>query len=302
MPQGNKAQSQFLLARQIVAHVFEQKLARGHHLVEMALAARFAVSRTLVRASLRRLAGESIVESRRNQGYFLIRSWKELEGRVIAVPPPVEDELYRRIVLDRINGKIPERATQVALIARYGADRGSLLRAMATMVDEGIVTKNKGHGWTFQPTINSALSVRNSYDFRRTLEPNGILLGSFRVDPAALERMRAAHVALLARAHSASGSNLFSLDTEFHETIALFTHNSFFIQAMQHQNRLRRLMEYRGYGDRRRVRVWLREHLAILDALAAGKHGRAAQLMDRHLERAHRNAAKMAASKRRSGH
>jgi DNA-binding GntR family transcriptional regulator len=303
MPQGNKAQSQFLLARQIVAHVFEQKLARGYHLVEMALAARFEVSRTLVRASLKRLAGEDIVESRRNQGFFLIKSWKELEGRVIAVPPPAEDELYRRIVLDRINGKIPERVTQVALLERYDADRGSLLRAMATMADEGIVTKNKGHGWTFQPTINSALSVRNSYDFRRTFEPNGILLGSFSVDPAALGRMRAAHVALLARARSASGPNLFSLDTEFHETIALFTHNSFFIQAMQHQNRLRRLMEYRGYRNRRRVQVWLREHLAILDALAAGKRGRAAQLMDRHLELAHRNAAKMAAKNRgRSDH
>ena len=71
---------------------------------------------------------------------------------------------------------------------------------------------------------------------------------------------------------------------------------------MQQQNRLRRLMEYRGYGNRRRVRVWLREHLAILDALAAGKCGRAAQLMDRHLERAHRNAARMAANKRRTGH
>ena len=44
MSKTKKAQGQFLLARQIVAHVFEQKLDRGHHLVETALAERFGVS------------------------------------------------------------------------------------------------------------------------------------------------------------------------------------------------------------------------------------------------------------------
>jgi DNA-binding GntR family transcriptional regulator len=47
MSKTKKAQGQFLLARQIVAHVFERKLDRGHHLVETALAERFGVSRTL---------------------------------------------------------------------------------------------------------------------------------------------------------------------------------------------------------------------------------------------------------------
>ena len=40
--------------------------------------------------------------------------------------------------------------------------------------------KNKGHGWTFLPTINDETSLRNSYDFRRVLEPSGILLTTFR--------------------------------------------------------------------------------------------------------------------------
>ena len=45
-------------------------------------------------------------------------------------------------------------------------------RLMETMSDEGIVRKNKGHGWTFLPAINNETSLRNSYDFRRMLEPN----------------------------------------------------------------------------------------------------------------------------------
>jgi DNA-binding GntR family transcriptional regulator len=291
MPRPKKAQSQFLVARQIVAHVFENKLEKGHHLVETTLAKRFGVSRTLIRASLKHLEKESVVEPRRNQGFFLLKRWDQVNAGVISVPPSVTDALYRRIVRDRMSGKIPEKITQVALMERYSADRGALLRALETMADEGIVTKNKGHGWTFLPTISNENSVRNSYDFRRILEPSGILLESFRVDPVALERLRTAHLTVQTDASIASDPHLFDLDAEFHETVASFTQNSFFFQAIQQQNRLRRLLEYRGYGNRPRVQVWVREHLAIIDALNDGKFGRASQLMMDHLNSAYRHAA-----------
>ena len=57
---------------------------------------------------------------------------------------------------------------------------------------------------------------------------------------------------------------------------------------MQRQNRLRRLMEYRGYENRWGIRVWVREHLAIIDALKANKLGQASQLMTLNLEKAQR--------------
>ena len=192
---------------------------------------------------------------------------------------------------DRINGRIPESIIQVTLVKRYGVDRSALLRVLARMADEGIVIKNKGHGWTFLPTINSDVSLRSSYDLRRTLEPNGILLESFRIDTAALERTREGHLSILGRAETVTALTLFELDTEFHETIASFTHNSFFIQTIQQHNRLRRLMEFRGYDDRRRVQTWLREHLGIIDALKANKFGAASKLMVEHLDAAYRTAA-----------
>lgn len=296
MRQGKKAQSQYLLARQIIAYVFDEKLDRGHHLVEVALADRFGVSRTLIRAALKRLESERMVKLHRNQGFFLLEPWDRLDRRHIVVPPTNEDSLYRRILRDRINGRIPERITQVALIERYDADRSALLRVLETMADEGIVSKNKGHGWTFLPTIDTELSLRNSYNLRRTLEPNGFFLSSFRVDARALDRIRAAHVAVLERADTVGGSHLFQLDAEFHETIASFTHNAFFIQATQQQNRLRRLMEYQGYENRRRVRGWVREHLAIIEALQVNNPGRAARLMTLHLEKACRAAAAIPAA------
>jgi DNA-binding GntR family transcriptional regulator len=291
MSRPQKAQSQLLLARQIVAYVLEHKFEKGHHLVETTLATRSGVSRTLVRASLKHLEKEGMVEPRRNQGFFLLRRWDELNVGAISVPPSAADALYRRIVRDRMSAKIPEKITQVALMERYSADRGALLRALETMADEGIVTKNKGHGWTFLPTINTENSVRNSYDFRRILEPSGILLPSFRVDPVALERLRVTHLAVQADSNTTSGSHLFDLDAEFHETVASFTGNSFYFQAIQQQNRLRRLLEYRGYANWPRVRDWVREHLTIIDVLAAKKFSRASQLMTEHLNKAHRHAA-----------
>ena len=101
MSRPKKAQSQLLLARQIVAHVFENKFEKGHHLVETTLAKRFGVSRTLIRASLKHLAKEDMVEPRRNQGFFLLRRWDEINAGAISVPPSVADALYRRIVRDR---------------------------------------------------------------------------------------------------------------------------------------------------------------------------------------------------------
>jgi hypothetical protein len=135
-----------------------------------------------------------------------------LNGKIIDVPPAVEEDVYGRLVRDRMSGKIPESIIQVTLIKRYGVDRTALLRALARMVDEGIVIKNKRHGRTFLPTINTEVSLRSSYHLRRTIEPSGILLESFRIDPAALERSCAAHLTVLPRAEAVSSLNLFEID------------------------------------------------------------------------------------------
>jgi DNA-binding GntR family transcriptional regulator len=104
---------------------------------------------------------------------------------------------------------------------------------------------------------------------------------------------------LLAEAETASGQGLYALDVEFHEMLAGFTQNSFFLQAIQQQNRMRRLLEYKGYGDRRRVRDWVKEHLAIIEALRAGRVEAAAEHLATHLDRAFKATQKRAAPSRR---
>jgi DNA-binding GntR family transcriptional regulator len=296
MQHGKRVQGQYVLARQILAYVREGCYEREHHLVETALAGRFGVSRTLIRAALKRLQAEKVVCARYNQGFFLLKASDELEGKTIRIPPTIEEGLYRRLVRDRISGKIPESIIQVTLMKRYDVDRGALLRVLARMAEEGIVRKNKGHGWTFLPTINTDVSLRSSFDLRRTLEPNGILLPTFRIDPAALERMRVSHLFAFSRANTLSALSLFELDADFHETIASFTHNNFFLQVVQQHNRLRRLLEFRGYQNRKRVRSWLQEHISIIEALEANRPATASKLMAEHLDKAYRVAVRLRAT------
>jgi len=126
------------------------KFGRGHPLVETGLAERSgAPSRTLIRAALKRLAKESIVEPRRNQGISFSGLGTDRRARhrdsAIDQGRPVSPDRPA----DRIGGRIPERTTQVGAERALRRDRGVLLRVLETMADEGIVAKDKGHGWTF---------------------------------------------------------------------------------------------------------------------------------------------------------
>lgn len=300
MRPSGRTQSRYVLANQILAFVRDERIGRDRHLVETALAERLGVSRTLVRAALKLLAARGIAEPRPNQGFFLVKPWSDLTDQVVEIPPTLEEDTYRRLVRDRIDGVLPERITQVALIERYRIDRSVLLRALARMADEGIVAKNKGHGWTFLPSIDTVTALRASYDFRRAIEPAGLLLPTFQIDSALLDKSRSAHRALLAEAETVSGQGLYALDVEFHEMLAGFTQNGFFLQAIQQQNRMRRLLEYKGYADRRRVRDWVKEHLAIMDALRAGKIEAAAEHLAAHLDRAFRATQKRTTPPRRA--
>ncbi|WP_170135061.1 GntR family transcriptional regulator [Acuticoccus kandeliae] len=279
-----------MLANQILDLVRDKRMERGDRLVESVLADIFTVSRTPVRSALALLCEEGIAEARPNHGYFLLKDWIALKYVVFDVPPSAEDDVYQRIIGDRLAEAIPASVTQAALLERYGANRATLIKTLARMSEEGIITKNKGHGWTFATTLDSGTALKASYEFRMTVEPAAIDLDTFEVDILALDRVRSHHLWLLEQGKDVSAASwqLFEIDAKFHEAIVGFSGNAFFIQAVQQQNRLRRLFEYRGYVDVERVRVWIKEHLAIIDALFAQDRAAARTLLRNHLEKAYR--------------
>lgn len=269
---NSPSQSRYRIANQILDLIRDARFEPGHHLREQQLGDLLKVSRTPVRAALTLLAERGIVETRKNQGFFLAKPFDALQRIEIEVPATVDQELYQRLVRDRLAGVIPNSLTQSAIARRYDVDRVALLRTLSRLAEDGLVARNKGHGWTFLPTLDTMIALRSSYDFRLTLEPTGLLLHTFKPDAAMLERSRLQHLYLVSHPDIAAvdAMQLFDTDATFHEMLAEFTGNIFFLQAIQQQNRLRRLLEFSGYGNRRRVRDWCQEHIAIIDAVVAG--------------------------------
>jgi DNA-binding GntR family transcriptional regulator len=281
-------QNRFRLANQILDVIRDAKLERGHHLREQQLADLIGVSRTPIRSALDLLAKRGIVETRKNHGFFLRKPFDSLHRIEIEVPSTIEDELYAKLVRDRLDNQIPNSITPSEIARRYKVDRVALTRTLSRMAEDGLVARNQGHGWSFQPTLDSVVSLRASYEYRLTLEPAAFLLPSFKPDQAAIERMRLQHLYLVAHPDIAtvSAKQLFDTDAAFHEMFAEASGNTFFAQAIQVQNRLRRLLEFGSYVDSRRVKEWCREHLAIIEAVAAGDLAQAASRMRAHLEQA----------------
>jgi DNA-binding GntR family transcriptional regulator len=279
------SQNRRRLANQILNLVRDARFEPGHHLREQQLGDLLGVSRTPVRAALKLLADQGIVEARPNQGFFLLKPFDALQRVEIEIPPTADEDLYERLVRDRLAGVLPNSFTQSEISKRYAVDRVALMRTLSRLAEDGLIARNRGHGWTFLPTLDSSIALKSSYDLRLTIEPASFTLQTFNPDLTVLERVRLQHINLVSHPNIASVDNaqLFETDATFHEMMAAFSGNVFFLQAIQQQNRLRRMLEFGGYSNRRRVRDWCREHLNIIDAVMSRDRERAAEAMRAHL-------------------
>lgn len=278
------------IALKIIEFAQENELPEGYHLVENQLAKHLGVSRSPVRRTLDFLAKSGIVTAESNRGFFLAQSAGEIDGSSMRLPISEEDRLYSHIIDDRVHGKIDSDQTEVDLMRRYHAKRGAVTRVLWRLAKEGIVERGPGVGWTFMPTIDSVKTHDESYELRMVIEPAALLAPEFRIDLKKLARSREIHERMLCKgAKIAVGSEMFQINAEFHEMLASFSGNRFFLQIIEQQNRLRRLLEY-NVRDSERIVDSCREHLAIIEALEANDREWAASLMRRHLARARKLA------------
>jgi DNA-binding GntR family transcriptional regulator len=223
-------------------------------------------------------------------GFFVKASYDDLINLDLQVPATADESLYKKIIYDRIAGKIPEMLTQSDITRRYSVDRIIVQKTLVQLVNDGLLVRNSGRGWTFPPAIDSEIALKSSYEFRKTIEPTSILLNSFKFDRPTLEKLRRQHLFLIAHPDisSITPNVLYETDALFHEIIAEWSGNRFFLQSIQQQNRLRRLMEIGGYSNLRRVRDWCKEHLHIIDAIEVHNLKLASDLMLKHLESAYK--------------
>lgn len=291
------------LANQILDLIREAKFEPGHHLREQQLADMAGVSRTPVRAAMKLLCDLGIIETRRNQGFFLVKPYDEIQRISIDVPASSDQDLYEQLVRDRIAGKLPESLTQIEISQRYDVDRNVLSRTLLRLSEDGLIARNQGHGWTFLPTLNTDVALGNGYRFRLMIEPGGLLSEGFQADKSALRRLRQQHMFLISHPDilSVDGRLIFDTDASFHETLAEFSGNIFVLQAIVQQNRLRRLLEFGSYTNKQRVREWCGEHVEIIDAVLEGRMADAAEIMRHHLQSAYENGRTKVSKSSKSG-
>ena len=279
-----------LLASRVLDQLQASGYAVGAHLTEAALAEAFGVSRSPIRSALALLAEKKVLRFQPNRGYFLAKPPTHLRTTELEVAPSDDEALFRRIASDRFNGRLPERFTETLLMSRYRKSRAQIAKVLERLVREGLAQRNDGRGWVFSSVLNSKRAHEESYRFRLLIEPQALLLDTFRVDIRQLQRSREAHLELLVGNGALSDrARLFRIDSEFHEMLASLSGNTFVLNAVRQQNRLRRLAEYEGYSNRRRLRAWCNEHLAIIERLLQGDRPGASTLMRRHLSKASQN-------------
>ena len=278
------------IADRIVEYARANRLPAGTHLGAQHLANLFKVSRIPIRAALGLLAGEGLVYAERNRGFFLSVDGADLperESLAREAVTPWADPLYYRLAEDWLTGILSERVSERELIRRYDVKRHRLLKVLQRAAEDLWIERLPGHGWRFLAVMVSPQAYEDGYRLRIALEPAALLEPTYQADKAILAALNEQQVFLLkGGVRKLSQTELFSLNSHFHEALVGFSNNPFFIDAIKKIDRLRRLLDFRStYANNRdRLLKQCSEHLEIIDLLERGKNQLAAKLLHKHLE------------------
>jgi DNA-binding GntR family transcriptional regulator len=285
MTRAAKAQkSPSSLHRQLASQI----LAPGARLREVALAQEFKVSRTPVRAALGHLARQGIVDASSHRGYAVGRGAEELETVSLDQGKTDDDALYMQLTKDYLEQRLEKIFTEADLVRRHKVPYSLLQRVLHRMAADLVIERNPGNGWRFGPGLTGEGPEKNSsLRFRLLIEPACLLEPGYSLDLARARLVRQDHEAIIALPRNKLSSvnifHFYDMNAEFHELLAAGSDNPFLLQAVQQQNRLRRLVVYNWVYPLERIVESCLEHMEILTAVEKHDMERAATLMRRHL-------------------
>lgn len=300
---GSPTPLQTKLATRIMSHARLSGWQPGHHLTEDSLLPVLGTSRSPIRAAMAWLETSGVLEKRPNRGFFL----RALPPADLA-PETVETEadkekVYTAIAMDRLSQALPDQVSENELIRRYDVSRAQLRHVLARIAAEGWIERKPGRGWAFQPLIDTLDAYQENYRFRQMIEPVAMRSPEFRVDADRIEALKDQQLHVRDVGYRMmSQIELYEINARFHEALAMMSNNRFFVQTLQRLNQLRRLIEYGRPLDRQRVRRVCDEHIGILNALRRGEIGRAAELLEAHLNSASAEKARVNAESEKRAH
>ncbi len=287
---GNLARD---IAREILRLRRQEQWDVGVTVPVQTLARRLGVSRTPVRKALLLLVDEGVLERETGAG-FRLRPLQpsDREGGLagsISLTASEESDLSSRILADRASNQISPDVSESELLARYGTSRGAVRKALQLLAAEGLVHRQRGHGWRFVESLDNEDAIAESYAFRISVECAALRQPGYRADERELAQLRNAHLDFLETPPGmASPQEWFWINAHFHEAVAAWSQNRFFLQAIRHQNSLRRMHQYADFPSLTPAEIEqsCRDHLGILDAIGMGDLARAETLLREHLSAA----------------
>ena len=273
------------IAARVIDIVRGRNLKAGEHLTEEAFAAELGLSRSPVRRAFAVLHRSEILVRKPDRGYFLAVDADGIDTRRLHVGPDRLEGLYLQLADDLLSQKIPDEFYESSLMREYDLTHGQLLKLLTRMAGEGLVERKPGNGWKVNPFLKDADAHNQSYRFRMAIEPAAILEPTYSVDKVAFHRARELQLGLIkGDVFKVSRPKLFQIGAQFHEMLVRCSGNRYFLEAVQRQNQLRRLLEYRAKSDRELTLGQCREHLKLLDLIEGGKRKEAADFLRHHLD------------------
>ncbi|MGM3389199.1 GntR family transcriptional regulator [Stutzerimonas stutzeri] len=277
------------LAPRIIQLARGQAMQAGAPLREEAFARQLGVSRSPIRRGFALLEQLGLARKEFNRGYFLTKDAATIDG----VPQPVDEDaseaLYLQVVEDIVRGSLQTSFFEAELLRRYQIPRGRLVKVLNRLASEGMIERRPGQGWAISTFLHNREAHMQSYRFRMAIEPFALLEPGYRLDKKGFAAARQAQQRLLdGEILSVSPAQLFDINSSFHELLVRCSGNVFLLDALLHQNRLRRFMNYRSNVDRARLIGQSREHIHLIDLLEQGSREEAAAFLRQHLDVANR--------------
>jgi DNA-binding GntR family transcriptional regulator len=201
--------------------------------------------------------------------------------------PTLVEQVVNAIVSEIVDGELPANARliQDELARAYGVSRQPVQQALLLLRDRGLVREAPGRGLIVSPL--DVDFVRNLYEVRAMLDGLAARMAAERSSerakiegPPYLEAGRAA-------VRNGSLHEQIEADMQFHAFINELSSNPLIGETTApHWPYLRRVMGEVLRDDAQMPRTILQEHVAILDAIIAGKGTEAESLSRNHILRA----------------
>ena len=283
------------LARQIAAG----SLPSGLVLLEGPIADAFQVSRAPVKAALRLLHEEGLVQRFNGRGFMIpgrsepLRiSPREAGLQLLAdgqadLPPRAGWERIYTEAEGAIGGALAFgrfRVLEARMATHFRVGRTIVRDVLSRMQERGLITKDARSHWIAGPLTAGAL--REYYEIRCILEPAALLMAAPRLDADELRRMRGRVTAAMQRDHALLPDIMRSLDEDLHIHCVQRNGNTRLSEVIEDSH----LVLFANHTFLRHLGVpeavpELAEHAVIYDLLLQGNPDAAAAALRAHLDR-----------------